>query len=337
MSEASRSGTLSAPGSIARRLTAGLGLSALLLTGGWTTAGVSAQEASPTALTCDAPTLPPGTPTPIESMLASPEAMPGMTEEEAAGTPEAVDTGMAADDATTAAATAAAQNVVNCINSGNVEGAVALMTPNFLNAVFYTGNPYDVIAGGYLDGTSFGDVTFDKVKTYSDGRLSIEAAYLESEYQYVHELWYLAEDGGYWKLDGLESLAPEPEGDTAVIGVALGTPDDEYALVPNVPSTLAMPVLIFHVANTGTELHELLVLKLPEGMTPDALADDSTDLSTVEFIGGLADIAPGTETDLALVNLPAGEYTLACFYTAPDGQTHLQHGMVATFTVEPQP
>lgn len=91
-------------------------------------ASVSAQDAtpaaSPAAVACDSPGLPPGTPTPME--MASPEAMDGMdmgtpaAEEEAMGTPAAVAeaeedvTGAAADEATAATVFATVENYVAC-------------------------------------------------------------------------------------------------------------------------------------------------------------------------------------------------------------------------------
>jgi uncharacterized cupredoxin-like copper-binding protein len=57
-------------------------------------------------------------------------------------------------------------------------------------------------------------------------------------------------------------------------------------------------------------------------------------MSQVEFIGQVF-VPAGTEQDLLLINLPAGEYTLACFVQGPDGQPHAMNGMVATLTVDP--
>jgi uncharacterized cupredoxin-like copper-binding protein len=325
-------------GVLTRRLLLGFALLALVTLGFGRAAGVSAQEASPVASPvagpCDAPSLPPGTPTPLESPVASPEAVDeAAVEAEAAGTPEAAPVGTPADDATTSAAQAAAVNIANCINGGNYEGAVALMTSTFTQSLFGTGNPYDVLAGGFLDGTTFAQFTTGNVSTFEDGRVSVEVTYFQSEYQFVHEAWTLKQDGEYWKIDALKTLLPEPEGDTAVVGITLGSPDNEYVITPNVESVNQAPVLSFSVFNAGKEAHELVVLKLPAGVTADQLLQDESLFNQVEFIGAVSDIAPGDTVGMALVNLPAGEYTLICFFPSPDGVPHAALGMVTTFTV----
>jgi hypothetical protein len=45
---------------------------------------------------------------------------------------------------------------------------------------------------------------------------------------------------------------------------------------------------------------------------------------------------PGQVADMTLVNVPAGMYTLLCFFpSASDGAPHIAHGMVAPFEVLP--
>jgi uncharacterized cupredoxin-like copper-binding protein len=317
---------------LARLLVAVCAAMTLLIGGVGQSMAVFAQdgtpEASPPAGPCDAPALPPGTPTP--QMQGSPVAAPAGTEEAEApaASPEA---GTPADEATTKAAVAAVENLVNCLNGGNYEGVAALFTPNMVMQIAGTTNPYDVLPS--LQGLAFRDFQTSTVETYADGRLTVEVTYRETEYQYVHERWWLVQDGEYWKLDGFDTLTPEPEGDTAVVGVALGAADNEFSLVPDTDSATQSPVLIFHATNGGKVAHMLAVLKLPEGMTMDQVMKDESLQSQVEFIGSVDYVAPGESMDLALINLPAGEYTLTCFFTAPDGKTHAEHGMVATFTV----
>jgi uncharacterized cupredoxin-like copper-binding protein len=302
-----------------------------LLAGGFAqSATVRAQDATPEAAgPCVAPELPPGTPTPQEASpeAGTPVAEPAL-EPEVEASPEA---GTPADEATAAAAAEGAQNIVNCLNSGNYTGTAALFTPNMIMQIAGTDNPYDAVAN--LEGTVFTDFQTGEVLTYADGRLSIEVSYFQSQYQYVQELWWLVQDGEFWKLDGFGYLTPEPEGDTAVVGVALGTPENEYSIVPNATSVTETEVLIFHATNGGQELHELAVLQLPEGADPAGLLDGSIPEDQITFIGAVDNIAPGEAKDLALVGLPPGVYTLLCFYPAPDGRSHAEHGMVASFEV----
>jgi uncharacterized cupredoxin-like copper-binding protein len=316
------------PAAVVRWLAVGCAVLALLAIGFGRTATVVAQDASPVPAECVAPDLPPGTATPED--MGSPEAeMPAMEEE---AEPEASPVvGEPADEATAAAAAEAAQNIANCVNSGDIEGAVALFTPNMIMVLAGTDNPYDAVAG--LEGFTLVDFQTGDVQTYPDGGLSIDVSYLQSQYQFVQERWWLVQDGEYWKLDGFDYLPPEPEGDTAVVGVALGSAANEYSVTPNASSVAQPEVLIFHAINGGQELHQLVVLKLPEGADPMGLMDGSISDDQIEFIGAVDGIAPGESQDLALIGLPPGVYTLTCFYPSPDGTAHIELGMIASFEV----
>src|SRR4029450_2383936 len=112
---------------IARLLLASCAALALLIGGLVQGAAVRAQDASPTPVECDAPELPPGTPTP--QMEGSPAALEGspvaVSEEGAEAKPEA---GTPADEATAAEINAAVENYVACFNSGDPAKYVALET-----------------------------------------------------------------------------------------------------------------------------------------------------------------------------------------------------------------
>jgi uncharacterized cupredoxin-like copper-binding protein len=260
-------------------------------------------------------------------------AMEGM-----AATPEAAaPAGTPAEGSTVDEVTAGVQNIINCLNSGNLEGAVALMTSNFLLQQFGTGNPYDVLANNMLQGVSFGEVKIDNVQTYADGSVSAEVSYMQSQYQEVKEQWTLVQEDGYWKAEHLEQLNPSPEGDTTVVGVTMGGEKGEYTFEPNVTEIPESPVLVLHGVNAGEMVHEIVVLKLPEGVTADDVINaDEAKIGELqqqsEFIGQRTYL-PGEQGDVALINLPPGTYTLLCGLPAPDGQPHFKHGMVTQITV----
>ncbi|HEY7030043.1 MAG TPA: hypothetical protein VH482_01885 [Thermomicrobiales bacterium] len=307
-----------------------------LLAGGFVQgAAVRAQDASPVpspvAAECDAPTLPPGTPTP--QMQGSPVAAPAGAEEEAAATPEA---GTPADEATAAAITAAVENYAACYNTGDPTKYDALKTENQLLAEYGSTNPYDAIASDQGSPPFAAQiVSITNPMTYADGRVSAEIEVILGGHQFQHETMFFVQDGEYWKLDEEVILAPEPEGDTAVVGVQLATPDNEYTIVPAATEVTQSPVLIFHVTNAGKEAHEMLVLLLPEGADPMGLINGSLGFDQVQFLGGVFGLAPGDAEDLALVNLDPGTYTLICFFPAPDGKSHAEHGMVTQFKIDP--
>jgi uncharacterized cupredoxin-like copper-binding protein len=288
----------------------------------------TAQDATPATMAeCVAPELPPGTPTPMD--MASPEAMPPMMMPEASPIAEEEAAGAPADEATATAAIAAAQNVAACVNSGNYEGAAALLTTELMESEFGTGNPYDVVAAFEGEGFTFGNFTTGAVYAYEDGSVSVDVQYNESQYQVTGERWYLVQDGEYWKLNGFEPITPMVDGDTAVIGVSL----TEYAFTFNVASVVQPEVLQFQVRNDGTEMHELVLFRMPEGATvEDIAADPENTLAEDSFVGATF-AAPGEQTDLVLVGLEPGKYVAICFIPGPDGEPHYAHGMIAEFEV----
>lgn len=305
-------------------------VAAFLAVGFTSVAPVAAQDATPEAAAeCVAPAM---------DMAATPAAemdidMASPVAEEAAAEP----VGSPADEATAAAIEAAVTNAIACINAG--DGSIAaLTTSNFRVATMGV----DDMAGfaAAMTGTTFSDVTWWNPMTYEDGRVSADIQYMNSTsaYQINSERWFLAMDGDTWKLDGLTFIAPNIDLDSSVIGVVLGetTADDgsmSYTIAPNFPSAPENEALIFHVVNSGVEAHELVIVKLPDGADPAGLLDGSIGEDQIELIGVIAPLAAGAEADLTVAGLPAGVYTMICFFPGPDGMPHAANGMWVQFEV----
>ena len=325
------------------------GAAALLAVGMSSQGAVIAQDASPVAAECDAPELPPGTPTPMEE--ASPAAMEGMdmatpmaeaTEEATEEAPAEVDSGTPAEGDEATAITAAVENIVGCVNGGDYQGAAALMTENFMLTEFGTANPYDVAL--FIEGFMFANATVDNPLTYEDGSVSADVTFNESPYQLSGERFILVQDGDYWKVDASPRFTPEYEGDSATVGVALrevegedGTRTYAFEIAGNVdptviPTVAQQEVLVLHGTNFGVEAHEIVVVKLPEGADPSGILDGTIAEEDVEFVG-FVELAPGEQVDMVLLGVPAGVYTMVCFFPAPDGTPHAMRGMVAQFEV----
>jgi len=270
-------------------------------------------------------------------MEGSPEAMGEMAGMEATPAAEAAaEPGTPADEATATEITGAVENYAACYNTGDPTKYIALRTADSLMDEFGSSNPYDAIVSEQENGPMTVElVSISNQMTYADGRVSADVDFILGEHWFQSETMFFAMDGDTWKLDQEVVLTPEPEGDTAVVGVALGSPDNEYSITPNTPSNTQSEVLVFHVTNAGAEAHEMIVLQLPEGADPAGLLDGSVSFDQVTFIGGVFGLEPGDAQDLALVNLEPGDYTLICFFPSPNGTPHAALGMVATFTVDP--
>ena len=309
-------------------------VAALLAVGFTTTAPVSAQDATPEVVgECVAPALPPGAPTdPMASPVAEDMASMDMAAGEAA-TPEAEDPGTAAEGEQADAILAAAWNAANCVNSGNTEGLIALMTADFLLNEFGLTNPYDALE--FMTGFMVVEFEASNPMVYTDGSVSADVEYWGSQYQLTGETWFMVQDGDYWKINSFDSFTPEFEGDAAIVGVNLVGPNEDgtHAIEPFRPSIAQIEVLILHAVNSGTEDHELVVVRLPEGADPMGLLDESVAESDIEFIGQVT-VGVGEEADLVLIGLEPGVYTFVCFFpSAEDGVPHIAKGMVAQFEV----
>jgi hypothetical protein len=115
--------------------------------------------------------------------------------------------------------------------------------------------------------------------------------------------------------------------------------DFSFALDSSVPAGRHT----IRVENAGVEPHDLVMMKLNPGKTvaeliaamnperarrPGQAAEPPPPLeSLVTGTGGIAVIAPGMESFFE-ANLSPGEYVLLCMTTAPDGRSHIEHGMV---------
>ena len=102
------------------------------------------------------------------------------------------------------------------------------------------------------------------------------------------------------------------------------------------------------VENAGVEPHDLVLMKLAPGRTAEDVAtwlnperarragqagEPAPSLGSLGMgAGGIAAIAPGMESYFQ-ANVSPGEYVLVCMATAPDGRSHIEHGMVRQIRV----
>jgi hypothetical protein len=103
------------------------------------------------------------------------------------------------------------------------------------------------------------------------------------------------------------------------------------------------------VENAGVEPHDLVMMKLAPGTTvADLMAVMNPERarrpgqasepppppgSLPTGAGGIGAIAPGMESFFE-TNLSPGDYVLLCMATAPDGRSHIEHGMVKQIRID---
>lgn len=93
---------------------------------------------------------------------------------------------------------------------------------------------------------------------------------------------------------------------------------------------------VIRVENDGPQVHEVTIVRLERGKTAMDVAKWSEKMvgpPPGAVHGGLSGIMPG-EHMYIVIDLPAGEYGLICFFQdMHDGKPHYAHGMIKTITV----
>lgn len=103
------------------------------------------------------------------------------------------------------------------------------------------------------------------------------------------------------------------------------------------------------VENAGAEPHDLVMMKLAPGKTVEELmaamnperarragqaAEPPPPLeSLMTGAGGIAAIAPGMQSFFE-TDVSPGDYVLLCMATAPDGRSHIEHGMMKQIRIQ---
>lgn len=119
----------------------------------------------------------------------------------------------------------------------------------------------------------------------------------------------------------------------------------EYALNLHLKGPVATGRVEVVLRNAGSMPHQAALLRLHPGVTAAqfkaivASAGDGAGLALADPMGGAGTISPGGR-QVSWQLLKAGNYLAACFVQGPDGKSHLDLGMLASFTVagaQPKP
>ena len=94
--------------------------------------------------------------------------------------------------------------------------------------------------------------------------------------------------------------------------------------------------LLWHVKNEGSEPHQALVIRLPDGVSEYGeeawFEHGSKGPEPGERVGGLETVAPGAEASFR-TDLTPGKYLLLCAMSEDEGR-HYELGMIYRFTIE---
>ncbi len=138
-------------------------------------------------------------------------------------------------------------------------------------------------------------------------------------------------------VGGDENDADLPDADAVITGVDDGS-GTSYSF--EVPDSVDSGDINIEFVNDGTELHEVTLIRIPEGLPFDDFMAALTAETAEEpagppptSVGGVQAILPGA-SQVATLDLEEGSYALVCFVPNPAGIPHAFLGMVAELTVE---
>jgi uncharacterized cupredoxin-like copper-binding protein/ketosteroid isomerase-like protein len=262
----------------------------------------------------------------------------GGDDDEEAAAPAATET--AAPSGDEADVEAAAQAVAEAYNSGDVETFLAAVSDDFPANVFGAFGAFtkeDVRQAATSGDFSIGDPPFEEFQvsnvTASGDAATADDSHLEGR-ALINERLSFVRVGESWLLDDINPTRVEaPEG-AAEANVGLV----EFAFNLD---RLSFPAgdVTFQASDDGQQMHEMGIVKLPEGVTlQQALeAEDPEGTLGVTDVAFFAPIDPGDQATWTVTDLEPGHYAYACFIpdqNDPEGTPHALKGMVGEFTVQ---
>lgn len=91
--------------------------------------------------------------------------------------------------------------------------------------------------------------------------------------------------------------------------------------------------IVINVSNTGSQPHEVLILKLPEGMGASEVAAAPTGIPEGGTFIAQATVPAGTKGTIVLTDVRPGTYTVVDLLPDANGMPNVSSGMITTFEV----
>ena len=270
----------------------------------------------------------------VDCALPGPIGSP-VSEQATPITSETAATPVSARDQLKAGLTNLVKVVSACQSAGDFETMSKLVTEKYLGQV-YGGGPR-MSRGTFLaiaDSLPTPKVRFrgfDDLSVTGPGRARANVLLIVGNQLLFQRMTFIEEPKrpGIWLIDGVEPLRVRAPRDHANLRVTVtGNRYSPDAL------TADNDTVSIHVSNSDKEDHELLILKLADGVTTrDLLTSESPDFPDgVTYIGQVTIPAHGRGT-MVLVNLKPGAYAVVDLLPSENGVPHLAVGMSATLTI----
>jgi len=352
------------PGRAARVLSVALGLWVVVVTtvtpatwAGWSQATPEPSGGTaPEAVDC-------GVPLETQEPVASPEASP-LASPVASGTPE--DRPGTPSAASPVASPAAGErdedraarigrdiervslSLVRCLSDEEYATAARLATPEYRGTLAGTGETLDVetfvaimesLTTTAVEVRAIADTVVE-----DDGRASAEVITVVAD-QLFRARWTFDLIGPDSDRDRLDASQPEPNRRWVVSGAEplavdapAGADEVEVALteyeIAVDPESVDGPDVVLEIANDGAFAHEVVVLRVDDGASVDALLYQSgPSLPDGLTFAGQTPVESDGEATLVLIGLTPGDYALVDLSPDPTGALNLALGMRATLTI----
>ncbi len=221
------------------------------------------------------------------------------------------------------------KHAIDAWNGKDVEGFLALVSDNFLSNELGFASRYEAQQGLATGiGTpklSLGDL--------SDTLITGDSAATSAPFYFgqmgSRDAFSFVKVGDQWQLDSDDPARGDvPEG-TKSVSLSMS----EYKFDFD-HSAVAGGDFGFAASNTGSEQHELALVKVPDDLSIDDLLSAQSLPDGVKEIGFAGPFDPGSSTPILFKDsLASGRYVMLCFIAAPDGEDHAHKGQVEEFTV----
>lgn len=235
--------------------------------------------------------------------------------------------------------------IAACQSDRRVKSLTRFVTENFLSDVYAGGGKITkeqfIVLGRDLPRVPVEILSVSDVVVDTDGTATADVVWTVSR-QLFHGEWSFVfvqqepgddtgndDPSGYWLADGVTPLAVDVPDGAKVVDVEI-----ETAAFDPVRMGVRGSDFVLSAENKGKVDHELLVLKLDEGITTAVLLREpgAAFPKGVTVIGQLT-IPAGDEGNLVLVGVEKGTYAVVDLLPDENGTPHLALGMEATLIV----
>ena len=234
------------------------------------------------------------------------------------------------------AAEAVVRSAAERYNARDADGFYALFTDKGLKELFGPEAPPDINEAKQAFRGFIGEdpLTVRELDAEVDDDTATVEAMTESGGTLDGETFTLIKSGNDWKIDGYRDYSVSPDVPDGYTEVDLALKDFSFDLDP---ADVKTGKLAFVSKNEGKQPHEVVFVKLGEGVNLQQALQSEGPPEGIELLGRIEQQPDGDEYNMVMLrDVTAGRYALVCFFpdtSDPQQTPHAFKGMVREFTV----